>query len=50
MEAIAPRPNGPKHRDPFDRMLAAQAVVERLTLVSKDRWLKGMGAEVVWGR
>jgi PIN domain nuclease of toxin-antitoxin system len=40
---------GPEHRDPFDRMLAAQAVVEGLTLVSRDRWLKGMGAEVVWG-
>ena len=40
---------GPEHRDPFDRMLAAQAVVEGLTLVSKDAWLQGMGAEVVWG-
>ncbi len=40
---------GPEHRDPFDRMLAAQAVVEGLTLVSKDGWLKGMGAEVTWG-
>jgi len=25
------------HRDPFDRMLIAQAVVERLTLVTRDR-------------
>lgn len=24
------------HRDPFDRMLVAQAVVEKLTLVSRD--------------
>ena len=40
---------GPEHRDPFDRMLAAQAVVEGLTLVSKDPWLKAMGADVVWG-
>jgi PIN domain nuclease of toxin-antitoxin system len=39
---------GPEHRDPFDRMLVAQAVVEGLTLVSKDRGLSGMGAEVVW--
>ena len=38
----------PEHRDPFDRMLAAQAVVEELTLVSKDRWLRELGAEVVW--
>ena len=40
---------GSEHRDPFDRMLAAQAEVEGLALVSKDVWLKGMGAETVWG-
>ena len=28
------------HRDPFDRMLVAQALVERLTLVSRDRALR----------
>jgi PIN domain nuclease of toxin-antitoxin system len=39
---------GREHRDPFDRMLAAQAVVEGFTLVSKDRWLKGLGVDVVW--
>ena len=27
------------HRDPFDRMLVAQALTERLTLVSRDRAL-----------
>jgi len=37
------------HRDPFDRMLVAQAMVEGLALVSKDGRLKGMGAQVVWG-
>jgi PIN domain nuclease of toxin-antitoxin system len=26
-----------RHRDPFDRMLVAQAVLENLTLVTKDR-------------
>jgi PIN domain nuclease of toxin-antitoxin system len=26
----------PHHRDPFDRMLVAQAQVERLTIVSRD--------------
>ena len=40
---------GREHRDPFDRMLAAQAMVEGLALVSKDEGLKGLGAEVVWG-
>ncbi|MCP4667593.1 MAG: type II toxin-antitoxin system VapC family toxin [Deltaproteobacteria bacterium] len=28
------------HRDPFDRMLVAQAVVEKLTLVTRDSRLK----------
>jgi PIN domain nuclease of toxin-antitoxin system len=27
----------PHHRDPFDRMLIAQASVERLTIVTRDR-------------
>ena len=40
---------GPEHRDPFDRMLAAQAVEERLALVSKDEWMREMQAEVAWG-
>lgn len=28
------------HRDPFDRMLVAQAMIENLTLVTADRQLK----------
>lgn len=40
---------GPEHRDPFDRMLVAQAVADGLVLVSKDRGLTGLEAEVVWG-
>ena len=39
----------PEHRDPFDRMLAAQAMMEGLTLMSKDRGIRAMGVEVVWG-
>ncbi len=39
---------GPEHRDPFDRMLLAQAVVEGLILVSKDKRLIGMGAGTLW--
>jgi PIN domain nuclease of toxin-antitoxin system len=34
--AIAARRLPPHHRDPFDRMLVAQATVEGLTLVSRD--------------
>lgn len=41
---------GREHRDPFDRMLAAQAVEEGLVLVTGDSALEGMGAEVVWGK
>ena len=33
------------HRDPFDRMLVAQARVERLTLVTHDRRLEPYEAE-----
>ncbi len=40
---------GREHRDPFDRMLAAQAAVENLTLISKDGWIAAMGVEMVWG-
>lgn len=29
----------PHHRDPFDRLLVAQARLEKLTLVSRDRYL-----------
>jgi PIN domain nuclease of toxin-antitoxin system len=36
------------HRDPFDRMLIAQAQVESLTLVSKDPALRLYDAPVVW--
>lgn len=36
------------HGDPFDRMLAAQAEVEELTIVSKDRALRQFGVELLW--
>lgn len=36
------------HRDPFDRMLAAQAVCEGLTLVSRDRLLPSYPVPVLW--
>ena len=38
----------PHHRDPFDRMLVAQARVERLTLVSGDQQLEPYGSAVIW--
>ncbi len=36
------------HRDPFDRMLVAQAQVETLTLVSRDPALRLYDAPIVW--
>lgn len=36
------------HRDPFDRLLVAQAAVEGLTLVTADRRLAAYGVEVLW--
>lgn len=38
----------PHHADPFDRMLVAQALSERATLVSHDRALEPYGAPMIW--
>ena len=35
------------HRDPFDRMLVAQALAERLTLVTRDRIFGRYGVKVL---
>lgn len=36
------------HRDPFDRLLAAQAVVERCPIVTRDRVFRKYGADILW--
>lgn len=36
------------HRDPFDRLLVAQATVERCTLVTADRTLDLYGVPTMW--
>lgn len=36
------------HRDPFDRMLVAQAIVEGATIVSRDDRLQSYGVPIVW--
>ena len=43
------RPAFPRrHRDPFDMLLAAQAEIEALTLVTVDTKLHGFGIPVLW--
>ena len=36
------------HKDPFDRVLAAQAIVEGFGLVTDDRAMEVLGVERVW--
>lgn len=37
------------HRDPFDRMLAAQAMIESMTLITDDEVLRGFpGVRTLW--
>jgi PIN domain nuclease of toxin-antitoxin system len=36
------------HKDPFDRMLIAQALAENLVIVSNDSVFDGYGVERVW--
>lgn len=38
-----------EHRDPFDRMLAAQAEVEGLIFVTNDAEIAALGVATVWG-
>lgn len=42
--ALLPGP----HRDPWDRIIIAQAIVERLTVVTKDGVFGDYGVAVVW--
>jgi PIN domain nuclease of toxin-antitoxin system len=37
-----------EHKDPFDRMLAAQAILEELDIVTVDPALAALGANVIW--
>jgi PIN domain nuclease of toxin-antitoxin system len=37
----------PHHRDPFDRMLAAQALAEGLTLVTRDQAFEPYGVRLI---
>lgn len=37
-----------RHRDPFDRMLAAQSALEELPLISRDPQFEDFGIRLVW--
>lgn len=36
------------HNDPFDRMIAAQAIAEAMSVITIDPAIAGMGATIVW--
>jgi PIN domain nuclease of toxin-antitoxin system len=36
------------HRDPFDRLIAAQALLENLVVVTRDAEIAGFGCKVLW--
>lgn len=36
------------HRDPFDRMLAAQAQIENMSLITNDHRLGDFAIDIVW--
>ena len=36
------------HRDPFDRLLAAQSVIEDLPLISRDKAIAQFGVTLIW--
>jgi len=38
----------PHHRDPFDRIIIAQALIGGLAVVTSDRRFEDYGVEVVW--
>ncbi len=46
--AVAMLPFPPDHRDPFDRLIVAQARVEQLPLVSRDEVLDAYGIMRLW--
>ena len=45
--ALAGRLSG-EHRDPFDRLLAAQSIVERVALMTNDAAFRTFPVDVAW--
>ncbi|MGY4397479.1 PIN domain nuclease of toxin-antitoxin system [Sphingomonas sp. UYAg733] len=36
------------HRDPFDRLLAAQALIEGMSVITRDPEFAAFGCDVIW--
>lgn len=47
--AVALADLAPHHKDPFDRILIAQAQVEKLTLVTADDKIRAYAVPILWG-
>ena len=45
---ISSLPFPPAHKDPFDRLLVAQAIVENMPIVSGDAALDAYGIQRLW--
>jgi PIN domain nuclease of toxin-antitoxin system len=45
--AVAALPLG-DHKDPFDRLIAVQAVIEEIPILSRDARLDQYGVERIW--
>jgi PIN domain nuclease of toxin-antitoxin system len=37
-----------EHRDPFDRMIAAQSIIEQVPVMSSDLEISRLGAQLIW--
>jgi len=37
------------HNDPFDRIIIAQAITEKLKLVTRDNKFKNYESDLIWG-
>lgn len=46
--ALGVRRLPPHHRDPFDRLLVAQALHEGLTVVTNDPFIRRYGVAIAW--
>lgn len=37
-----------RHKDPFDRLIAAQAIIEDMTVITCDKQIATFGCKVIW--